>query len=53
MGFMGLFYSGIKVNTLDLAPRYAGVIMALTNGVGGISGIFAPYIVGVMTPNVC
>lgn len=52
MGFMGMFYSGIKVNTLDLAPRYAGVIMALANGVGGISGIFSPYIVGVMTPNV-
>lgn len=52
MGFMGMFYSGIKVNTLDLAPNYSGVIMALTNGVGGVSGIFSPYLVGVMTPNV-
>lgn len=35
MGFMGTFYSGLKVNNLDLAPNYAGVIMAITNGVGG------------------
>lgn len=37
MGCMGTFYSGFKVNNLDLAPNYAGVLMALTNGVGGIS----------------
>lgn len=36
MGCMGTFYSGLKVNNLDLAPNYAGVIMAITNGVGGI-----------------
>lgn len=52
MGFMGTFYSGLKVNNLDLAPNYAGVIMAFTNGIGGLSGIFSPYIVGVLTPNV-
>lgn len=52
MGCMGTFYSGLKVNNLDLAPNYAGVIMAITNGVGGINGILAPYIVGVLTPNV-
>lgn len=37
MGCMGTFYSGLKVNNLDLAPNYAGVIMAITNGVGGIT----------------
>lgn len=52
MGFMGTFYSGLKVNNLDLAPNYAGVLMAITNGIGGITGIIAPYIVGVITPNV-
>lgn len=52
MGFMGMFYSGIKVNNLDLAPNYAGVIMALSNGMGGFSGVISPYLVGVMTPNV-
>lgn len=52
MGFMGTFYSGLKVNNLDLAPMYAGVLMAITNGVGGFSGIISPYLVGVLTPNV-
>lgn len=52
MGFMGTFYSGLKVNNLDLAPNYASIIMAFTNGYGGFSGIFSPYIVGVLTPNV-
>lgn len=27
MGLMGTFYSGIKANSLDIAPNYAGVIM--------------------------
>lgn len=31
MGFMGTFYSGIKANAIDLAPNYAGVIMALVS----------------------
>lgn len=52
MGFMGFFYSGLKVNNLDLAPMYAGVLMAITNGVGGFSGILSPYLTGVLTPNV-
>lgn len=29
MGLMGTFYSGIKANSLDIAPNYAGVIMAI------------------------
>lgn len=52
MGFMGTFYSGLKVNPLDLSPNYAGVLMAFTNGVGGITGIAGPYIAGVLTPDV-
>lgn len=52
MGFMGTFYPGMKVNPLDLSPNYAGSIMAVTNGVGAITGILAPYFVGVLTPNV-
>lgn len=36
MGLMGTFYSGIKANSLDLAPNYAGVVLALANGSGAI-----------------
>lgn len=52
MGIMGTFYPGMKVNPLDLSPNYAGTLMALTNGIGAITGIIAPALVGLMTPNV-
>lgn len=52
MGFMGTFYPGMKVNPLDLSPNYAGSIMAVTNGIGAITGVVAPSFVGLMTPNV-
>lgn len=40
MGFMGGYYSGMKVNALDLSPNYAGVLMAITNGIAACSGKF-------------
>ena len=52
MGFMGTFYPGMKVNPLDLSPNYAGSLMAVTNGIGAITGIIAPACVGLMTPTV-
>lgn len=42
----------MKVNPLDLSPNYAGSLMAVTNGIGAITGVAAPYLVGVMTPHV-
>ncbi|PSN49739.1 putative inorganic phosphate cotransporter [Blattella germanica] len=50
--FMGTFYPGMKVNALDLSPNYAGTLMAIVNGVGAITGIVTPYLVGVLTPDV-
>lgn len=32
--------------------QFTGTLMAITNGIGAITGILSPYIVGVMTPNV-
>ncbi|XP_055294957.1 sialin-like [Sitodiplosis mosellana] len=51
MGFMGTFYPGMKVNPLDLSPNYAGSLMAVTNGIGALTGVAAPVFVGIMTPN--
>ncbi|KAF6203094.1 hypothetical protein GE061_003508 [Apolygus lucorum] len=51
MGLMGAFVPSLKVNALDLSPNYAGTLMALVGGVGAISGILTPYLVGVLTPN--
>ncbi|KAL1130665.1 hypothetical protein AAG570_011907 [Ranatra chinensis] len=51
MGFMSLCYASLRVNSLDLSPNFAGTIMAIVNGAGSISGMVAPYIIGVLTPN--
>lgn len=52
MGFMGTFYCGMKVNALDLSPNFAGTIMAIVNGIGGLTGIIVPYLIGALTENV-
>lgn len=46
MALMGTFYPGMKVNGLDLSPNYSGTLMAIVNGIGALSGIVTPYIVG-------
>uniref|UniRef100_A0A146L277 Putative inorganic phosphate cotransporter n=1 Tax=Lygus hesperus TaxID=30085 RepID=A0A146L277_LYGHE len=51
MAFMGFFYPSLKVNALDLSPNYAGTLMALVNGIGAISGIITPTLIGYLTPN--
>lgn len=38
-------YSGVVVNTLDLCPNFAGVLMAITNGMGGIISVMVPSMV--------
>lgn len=43
--------SGFNVNHLDIAPRYASILMGISNGVGTLSGMVCPLIVGAMTKN--
>ena len=45
-------YSGFMVNPMDIAPRYAGSIMGLVNGLAAICGFAAPYTVAAVTKNV-
>lgn len=52
MGLMGFFYPSLKVNCLDLSPNYAGTVMALVNGIGAVSGIITPYLVGLLITDV-
>ncbi|GCC38497.1 hypothetical protein chiPu_0017011 [Chiloscyllium punctatum] len=40
---------GFNVNHLDIAPRYASILMGISNGVGTLSGMICPLIVGAMT----
>ena len=51
MTLMGTFYPGMKVNALDLSPNYSGTLMAITNGIGALTGIATPYLAGALTPH--
>uniref|UniRef100_A0A671XIU3 Solute carrier family 17 member 8 n=1 Tax=Sparus aurata TaxID=8175 RepID=A0A671XIU3_SPAAU len=51
VGFSGFAISGFNVNHLDIAPRYASILMGISNGVGTLSGMVCPLIVGALTKN--
>lgn len=51
LGITALNMSSYNVNHLDIAPRYAGVLMGITNTAGTIPGIVGPYVVGYLTNN--
>ena len=53
MGSIGLVLSGFACNHLDIAPRYAGVLMGLTNAVATIPGIIGPYVAKAIAHKVC
>uniref|UniRef100_A0A8C8VQR6 Solute carrier family 17 member 4 n=1 Tax=Pelusios castaneus TaxID=367368 RepID=A0A8C8VQR6_9SAUR len=41
--------AGFNINHMDIAPRYAGFLLGITNTFGTISGIIAPTAVGFLT----
>ncbi|XP_048507778.1 putative inorganic phosphate cotransporter isoform X2 [Athalia rosae] len=46
VGFNGGIYSGFKVNHLDISPRFAGILMSLTNCLANLAGLLAPITAG-------
>lgn len=46
MGCNGAIYSGFKINHLDLSPKYAGLLIAITNCTANLVGLTAPMIAG-------
>ncbi|CAO1419936.1 unnamed protein product [Diamesa tonsa] len=46
IGMNGAIYSGFKINHLDISPRYAGILMALTNCTANLAGLLAPITAG-------
>jgi ACS family sodium-dependent inorganic phosphate cotransporter-like MFS transporter 6/7/8 len=40
---------GFNVNHLDLAPRYASILMGISNGVGTLAGMLCPVAVEFLT----
>ncbi|XP_046959614.1 sialin-like isoform X2 [Vanessa cardui] len=51
MGLMGAYYSGMKVNTLDLAPNYAASLTSFIYTASTFAGIITPYLIGLLTPD--
>ncbi|GBP75066.1 Putative inorganic phosphate cotransporter [Eumeta japonica] len=49
MALMSGFYSGMKVNALDLAPNYVGALVSFCNTLSTFSGIVTPYLIGLLT----
>lgn len=46
VGLNGGIYSGFKVNHLDISPRFAGILMAITNCLANLAGLLAPIYAG-------
>ncbi|XP_046332461.1 uncharacterized transporter slc-17.2-like [Haliotis rufescens] len=51
VGLEGLVNSGFMVNTIDFAPRYAGLLFGINNTISTIPGMLAPLVAGALTPN--
>lgn len=51
VGITGVNATGYAVNLLDIAPKFAGVIMGITNVFGSMPGFLSPQIVGIITVN--
>ena len=47
----GFAISGFNVNHLDIAPRYASILMGMSNGIGTIAGLIVPIFVDNITRN--
>ncbi|KAK7125153.1 hypothetical protein R3I94_019251 [Phoxinus phoxinus] len=47
--FGGFSAAGVFLNQIDIAPRYAGMLLGITNTFGTIPGVLAPIVVGYLT----
>ncbi|XP_055013123.1 sialin isoform X2 [Boleophthalmus pectinirostris] len=45
----GASAAGVYMNQIDIAPRYAGILLGITNTFGTIPGIIAPIVTGYFT----
>uniref|UniRef100_A0A1A9Z8Q8 Major facilitator superfamily (MFS) profile domain-containing protein n=1 Tax=Glossina pallidipes TaxID=7398 RepID=A0A1A9Z8Q8_GLOPL len=41
---VGAYYAGVRLTSLDMSPRYAGTLMAISNSLGSISNLIAPFL---------
>ncbi|XP_023309809.1 vesicular glutamate transporter 1 [Anoplophora glabripennis] len=50
VAFSGFAISGFNVNHLDIAPKYASILMGISNGIGTIAGCICPQVVHKIVP---
>lgn len=48
VGLNGGIYSGFKINHLDITPRFAGILMSITNCSANLAGLLAPIVAGIL-----
>lgn len=48
----GPFYCGLKINHLDMSINFAGILMAMTNGAGALSGMASSFLIKQITKDV-
>ncbi|MCP9266148.1 Sialin [Dirofilaria immitis] len=51
VGLGGLAWSAFSVNSLDIAPQYAGHLMGLSNTLATLPGMISPLFVGAIVKN--
>lgn len=51
LGVQSFNSTSYSVNHLDIAPRFAGILVGITNSFGTVPGIVGPYIIGYLTVN--
>ncbi|XP_031624157.1 vesicular glutamate transporter 1 [Contarinia nasturtii] len=49
VAFSGFAISGYNVNHLDIAPKYASILMGLSNGIGTFAGLCCPFAIDYLT----
>ncbi|XP_067665281.1 sialin-like [Haliotis asinina] len=51
LGSSGITMGGYMINHLDIAPKFSGVLLGITNGIATIPGFLGPQLVGIITNN--
>ncbi|XP_065071667.1 sialin-like [Rhopilema esculentum] len=49
VAFFGFSFTGFMVNPLDIAPKYAGIIIGFSNCISTSPGFIGPSLVGILT----
>ena len=53
VGSSGIVIAGCTVNNLDIAPKYAGILLGIANTIGTIPGILGAQVAKLIAAKVC